>query len=146
MLESIPADFIKKVQAEIDIEIERRGLWLFSDDKDTDMEGYVITGKFWGDNLEDFYVDIFNEECLIVGYVLMNYALYGYQSTTNEFSSAAYPNGSEKYCGYREAKIQLRFSFYYDKKEVPRNFELDFYDIEEVVEPKIAVDFNPEGW
>ncbi len=89
------------------------------------LDGYVTLNGFDINKVEDIEINVFNEECLLSGTLIVNGEVEGYQY------NPVRDRGEDTYNFYGEATTEIRviFSFYYGKDEIPRNFEIEKVEI-----------------
>ena len=125
VLTILQENFEKEITRKVEREYERLEPHDLIDD-DYYVTGYVSPGFFEILEVENVGIDVFNEECIISGDVLVRTAVEMY-----EYNSVRDPGeDSHRYYGEIDNIVKISFSFYYDKNEYPRNLNLDDVEIE----------------
>jgi hypothetical protein len=128
LLDLIKSDYRSLVERKIDRKFENYDLhYIF--DEDYYLTGYVSADNVDINDIKNINVDVFNEECLISGdlYVYCNVVGYEYNAVRDT------EEDRHRYYGEKDALMMLTFSFYYDRNEKPRNFDIDDVELVEII-------------
>lgn len=127
VLELIKEYFEKEITRKIEREYESLEPSDIFENDDYYVSGYVTTGFIEIFEVDSIEVDNFDEECIISGEVFISCDVEAY-----EYNSARDPGeDSHRFYGETTNVVKLIFSFYYDKREIPRSLNLDSFEIVE---------------
>lgn len=118
-------NFMQNVERKIERKFERIELHhIFYEDYY--LDGYVTTFGFDINSVEDIEINVFDDDCILSGILYVDCEVEGYQ-----YNPVRDP-GEDRHNFYGETTVlaKLPFSFYYDKNEIARNFEIEAVEIE----------------
>lgn len=121
VLSILENDFNNEIQRKVERYIENFDLHQIFDEEYF-LTGYVTVDYISFDEVSDINVDTFKDECIISGILSINCSLEGF-----EYNVVRDPGEDKfRYYGDTDVVINLSFSFYYDRDELPRLFSIDY--------------------